>query len=328
MRPRLDAAVADVRSAVRASLSDLAPGRRALVACSGGADSLALAAAAAFEGSKAGWLVGAVVVDHGLQPASATIAAEVAGVLREVGCDPVDVVAVSVASRGGPEAAAREARYAALTRAAERLEAPVMLGHTLNDQAETVLLGLARGSGVRSLAGMAAVTGRFRRPLLRLTRDCTERACQALGLRYWEDPHNSDRRFLRVRVRRSVLPLLEAQLGPGVAQSLARTATLARLDADALDSLAEELCASATQDDGSIDVGILSGALPALRRRVLRSAALAAGCPGGELSAVHIDAIERLVCDWHGQAGVDLPGSVRAARHQRSLRFERRPRLP
>jgi tRNA(Ile)-lysidine synthase len=322
MGRRLDAAVADTRTAVRAALSDLTPGSRALVACSGGADSLALAAASAFEGRKAGWLVGAVVVDHGLQPTSADVAARIAVILRELGCEPVDVVAVSVTRGSGPEAAAREARYAALTRAAESLEAVVLLGHTLDDQAETVLLGLARGSGLRSLAGMAPVTGRFRRPLLGLTRHCTEQACRALGLDYWDDPHNRDPRFQRVRVRRTVLPMLEEQLGPGVAEALARTARLARFDADALDHLAEQLLSSARQADGSLDVAVLSGALPSLRRRVLRSAALAAGCPSGELFAVHIDSVDRLVTDWHGQLGVDLPGAVHAVRRQGLLAFE------
>lgn len=299
-----------------------------LVACSGGADSLALSAAAVFEGARAGWLVGAVIVDHGLQAESADVAAQVAAVLRPLGCEPVEVVAVAVPRGNGPEAAAREARYAALTRAAELLGAVVLLGHTLNDQAETVLLALARGSGLRSIAGMAAVDGRFRRPLLGLTRDRTERACRALGLQYWDDPHNSDLVYRRVRVRQIVLPVLEQQLGPGVAEALARTATLTRIDADALDRLAEQVEGSAVNDDGFLDVRVLAAALPALRRRVLRSAALAAGCPGGDLFAVHIDAIERLVTNWHGQVGVDLPGSVRAVRREAAVAFEPQPHAP
>lgn len=321
----LDAAVADVRCAVRAGLSDLAPGSTVLVACSGGADSLALAAAVAFEGSSAGWLVGGVVVDHGLQVASAQVAASTAAILRGLGCRSVDVVPVQVPSGPSPEAAAREARYAALNRVADRHAAVIVLGHTLNDQAETVLLGLARGSGLRSLAGMAPVTGRFRRPLLGLTRECTERACRALALEYWEDPHNVDARFLRVKVRRTVLPLLEEQLGPGVSQALARTARLARIDADALDCLAKELLAAARRADGSWDIGVLQATLPALRRRVLRSAALAAGCPGGELFAVHVDAVDRLITDWHGQGSVDLPGGVRVTRRNAALRFQAGP---
>jgi tRNA(Ile)-lysidine synthase len=169
---------------------------------------------------------------------------------------------------------------------------------------------------------MAPVNGRFRRPLLGLTRRRTEQACRALALDYWDDPHNRELRFQRVRVRRKVLPMLEEQLGPGVAEALARTARLVRFDADALDHLAEQLLSSARQADGSLDVAVLSGALPSLRRRVLRSAALAAGCPSGELFAVHIDSVERLVTDWHGQLGVDLPGAVHAVRRQGLLQFE------
>ena len=141
---------------------------------------------------------------------------------------------------GGPEAAARTARYAALQSEAAGRQATIWLGHTLDDQAESVLLGLARGSGPRSLAGMAARTGRLVRPLLGLRRSVTEQACAELDLDPWRDPHNDDPRFARVRVRRTVLPTLEAELGPGVAEALARTAALVRDDADLLDGLAAE----------------------------------------------------------------------------------------
>src|SRR5437868_2912388 len=190
------AAVAAVRCAVRAALatpnattpnasSDTSPDADAdrpltLVACSGGADSLALAAAAAFEGPKCGWRVGGVTVDHGLQPGAAGRAAAVAALLADLGLQPVEVATVDVGGAGGPEAAARTARYDALDRLAARMGArTVLLGHTLDDQAETVLLGLARGSGTRSLAGMADTSGtdgRYRRPLLGLDRATTRAA--------------------------------------------------------------------------------------------------------------------------------------------------------
>jgi tRNA(Ile)-lysidine synthase len=285
-----------------------------LVACSGGADSLALAAATVFEGLRGGWDVGAVVIDHQQQPESAEVAARVARLLEQLGCEPVEVIPVDVRPGNGPEAAARVARYAALTAAAQRHDAVVVLGHTRDDQAETVLLGLVRGSGLRSLAGMPEQAGIFYRPLLDLTRDQTRRACRALELPVWDDPHNADSRFLRVRVRREVLPLLERQLGPGVAAALARTARLARVDADALDALADDISRVALTDTGAWSVDVLATTLPALRRRVLRSAAVTAGSPAGELFAVHIEALERLVTDWHGQQGVDLPGAVRAYR--------------
>jgi tRNA(Ile)-lysidine synthase len=311
---RLDPAVADVRRGVRAALVDLPPGTSIIVACSGGADSLALAAATLFEGARAGWLVGAVVIDHQLQPGSATVAASVAGLLRRLGCDPVEERAVEVPRGGGPEAAARDARYTALSAAAEPRDSIVLLGHTRDDQAETVLLGLARGSGVRSLAGMPAVHGRFRRPLLTLSREQTQRACLALGLTAWDDPHNVDPRFARVRVRHRVLPVMEQELGPGVAAALARTAQLARDDADALEALAAELSREVRLTPGRWAVDRLRSAAPAVRSRVLRIAAVEAGCPPTELFAVHVRALERLLTDWHGQGPVDLPGSVQGRR--------------
>ncbi len=147
--------VAAVRNAVRASLAGLMPGDLVLAACSGGQDSLALAAALAFVAPRAGLRAGAVTVDHGLQEGSAEHAARLMPTLSGLGLDPVLVATVAVAGPGGPEAAARTARYAALEKtAADVGAAAVLLGHTLDDQAETVLLGLARGSGPRSLAGM------------------------------------------------------------------------------------------------------------------------------------------------------------------------------
>jgi tRNA(Ile)-lysidine synthase len=311
---RLHPAVADVRRAVRTALHDIEPGETVLLACSGGADSTALAAAAVFESRAAGWRVAAVVVDHGLQPGSADTCAATVGRLRGLGVPDVHPVRVEVGRYGGPEAAARAVRYAALDDRADGLAARcVLLGHTRDDQAETVLLGLARGSGARSLAGMPAVAGRYRRPLLNLPRATTTAACAAEGLPVWDDPHNTDPAFARVRVRRRVLPVLEAELGPGVSAALARTARLLRDDADALD----ELAAGARADChtvGGLDAGRLAALQPAVRRRVLRTAALEAGCPGTDLTATHVEAVDALVTRWHGQRGVDLPGDVRATR--------------
>ncbi|NMR20358.1 tRNA lysidine(34) synthetase TilS [Cellulomonas fimi] len=265
-------AVAAVRLAVRRGLADLEPSDLVLVACSGGPDSLALAAATAFVAPRAGLRAGAVVVDHGLQPGSAEVADDARAACRELGLDPVHVVRVQVGERGGPEGAARSARYEALDDAARRLgAAAVLLGHTLDDQAETVLLGLARGSGARSLAGMPVRRGLLRRPLLGLRRADTEAACAALGLAPWHDPTNwhdpTDSHVpnwhaqtlapatdsprpavpapVRSVVRARALPVLEEVLGPGVAQALARTADQLREDADALDGLAADLLAAA-----------------------------------------------------------------------------------
>jgi tRNA(Ile)-lysidine synthase len=318
---RLVPAVAAVRRAVRLALADLDPGSRVLVACSGGADSMALADAALFEARRTGWLVGAVIVDHGLQPGSDQVAREAADRLGALGCEPVEVVSVEVGSDGGPEAAARAARYEALGRVAEAHDATVLLGHTLDDQAESVLLGLARGSGTRSMSGMPEVTGRFRRPLLGVRREQTRQACDVRGLTRWEDPHNDDPAFARVRVRRSALPALEAALGPGVTEALARTAAAAREDADTLDELAAQLHDTARGDNAELDVEVLARARPALRRRALRRAALEAGCPAGDLFVVHVDELERLVLDWHGQGPLTLPGGVRATRSQGGIFF-------
>ena len=317
-----DPAVADVRRAVRAVLAQVDPGGLVLAACSGGPDSLALTAAVAFEAPPQALRAGAVVVDHGLQDGSAPRSAELGATLLGLGLDPVEVVAVRVGVRGGPEGAARRARYAALDEAAARTGADlVLLGHTRDDQAETVLLGLARGSGTRSLAGMPAATGRYRRPLLELDRGSTVRACAAQGLRTWDDPQNADPAYARARVRHEVLPVLESALGPGIAAALARTATLARADADALDDLAADALTAASSGPGELDVRVLSALSQAVRGRVLHRAALAAGCPGSALSAGHVRAVEALVTDWHGQGRIDLPGGVAVRRACDRLSF-------
>jgi tRNA(Ile)-lysidine synthase len=317
----LSPVVAAVRNAVRGSLAGLAPGDLVLAACSGGPDSLALAAALAFVAPRAGLRAGAVTVDHGLQEGSADRAAEVAATLRALRLDPVRAVTVTVDGGGGPEAAARTARYGALEKAAADLgAAAVLLGHTLDDQAETVLLGLARGSGARSLAGMAPRRGIFLRPLLGLRRQATADACAALGLSPWADPHNADRRFARVRVRLDALPALEAALGPGVAEALARTADQLRDDADVLEKMAAgEKIGS---DERTVAAASLAGLPGAVRSRVLRSAALAAGCPAGALTAAHVARLEELVTNWHGQRWIDLPGGVRATRRSGQIVFE------
>ncbi|PRI12613.1 tRNA lysidine(34) synthetase TilS [Leucobacter massiliensis] len=313
-----------------------------LVALSGGADSLALAAAAAFEAPRSGLRAGAVIVDHGLQPGSAEVAAAAAERAAALGLAPVLLRRVVVREEGGgPEAAAREARYAALDdAAAEQGAAAVLTGHTRDDQAEQVLLGLARGSGLRSLAGIPerrALRGGalILRPFLAatppITRGTTEAACAELGLDPWRDPHNEDAAFARVRVRRRVLPVLEAELGPGVAAALARTADLAREDAEALDALAEALAAellalaaaqrsggrAPASDPGSappdpdalaIPVSALAAQPPALRTRAIRI--LAARRFGVWLSREHVAAVLALVSEWRGQGPAFVPGLV------------------
>lgn len=284
-----------------------------LVACSGGADSLALAAAVAFEAPRRGVAAGMITVDHGLQPGSGDQARRVASIGYEFGMDPVEIVPVSVGTAGGPEAAARTARYRALQAAADALDRDVLLGHTLDDQAETVLLGLGRGSGPRSMAGMRRRTGRFARPLLSVRRATTVAACEALGLDPWEDPHNQDPAFQRVRLRREVLPLLEDVLQGGVVEALARTADLLQDDLDALDALAPTTrTGSADQRPDGLDVAALAALPKALRTRTLRMWARSLGAE--PLTAVHVAALDALVTQWHGQGAVDLPGGARAFR--------------
>jgi len=292
-----------------------------VVACSGGADSLALAAAVAFEAPRAGCRAALVTVDHGLQPGSAEQAARVAALGYELGFDPVEVLPIAVGTSGGPEAAARTARYAALDEVAGALDAVVLLGHTLDDQAETVLLGLGRGSGPRSLAGMRAVEGRYARPFLGLRRATTEAACAALGLEPWADPHNFDPAFQRARLRAEVLPLLEDVLQGGVAEALARTASLLREDVDALDAWAaavldhraEGAGAGAGADPpGGLEVAALAGLPRAVRTRVLRAWARAAGADA--LTAERTAAVESLVTSWHGQGPIQLSGGVSVRR--------------
>jgi hypoxanthine phosphoribosyltransferase len=318
-------AVAEVRAAVRRCLAEFPAGGLVVAACSGGADSLALAAALAHEGPREGLRAGGVTVDHGLQPGSAERAREVARVLTGLGLHPVACVPATVpgaAGRGGPEAAARQARYSALAGAADRLGATaVLLGHSLDDQAESVLLGLARGSGARSLAGMSASRGRYRRPLLGVSRATLRAACAALGLRAWEGPHNTDPGFARARVRHAALPALEAALGPGVAAALARSASQLRADAEVLDGLATAQAALARDAGGAWDAALLAAQPAAIRTRVLRLAAIAAGCPPGALSARHVAALDALVSSWHGQRWADLPGGVRGIRRCGKLLF-------
>ena len=315
---RHDPAVLATRAAARVAIADLPAGSLVLAAVSGGADSLALAAALAHEAPRAGLVGGAVTVDHGLQPGSAERARAVADTVTALGLAPVVVKAVVVRGSGGPEAAARRARYDAL---AETEAAAVLLGHTLDDQAETVLLRLSRGSGARSLAAMPARTGRFRRPFLQLRRVETRAACAALGLEPWDDPHNTDPAYARSRVRHDALPALERALGPGIAEALARSADLLRPDADALDDAADKARADLTTADGGLDVDGLAALAPAIRTRVLRRAAIDAGAPPGALAKIHVDALDALVTGWHGQGPVSLPGGLVGERRCDRLTF-------
>lgn len=309
-RRLLGPATLAVVQAVEASLTET--DTSLLCACSGGPDSLALAFGVRRAARARGLGYAAVVVDHGLQPGSGRVSAAAAQTLTGLGYLEVDTVRVAVVTDGsGPEAAARTARYQVLDAAAAQRYATLLLGHTLDDQAETVLLGLARGSGTRALAGMAPRSDARLRPLLGVRREVTRRACAELGLAPWTDPHNADPDYARVRVRERVLPVLEAELGPGVAVALARTATLARADADLLDALAAAVAGSTVALSGELNCADAAALPAAVRTRLLVSWLRDRGAT--DLAQSHVRAVDALLIDWHGQGPVHLAG-IRVAR--------------
>lgn len=311
--PSLSPVIAEIRLAVRTALDDLPQGSTVVVALSGGADSLALAAATAFEGAKLGLRTASLTVDHGLQDDSDAVAARAARKAASLGLDAL-IVRVEVGDEGGPEAAAREARYRVLKDAAADVGASaVLLGHTLDDQAETVLLGLARGSGAASLQGMAPVRAdddglRWVRPLLGVRRETTRAFCAASDLDVWDDPHNSEQRFARVRVRERVLPVLEAEIGPGIAEALARTAEQLREDAEAFDEMIHETIEDIVEhaEAGiSVSVAALAANPAALRNRIIRLVVDSEF--GVSLTRLQTLEVARLATDWSGQGPIDLP---------------------
>ena len=296
-------AVATLRRTV-ADFAAQVDGERWCVALSGGPDSLALTAVAAAERPTT-----ALIVDHGLQTGSRAVAETARAQALSVGCVGAEIIPVVVGRSGGPEAAARTARYTALQ--AARDGAPVLLGHTLDDQAETVLLGLARGSGPRSIAGMRPHDPPWHRPLLGIRRTVTHAACEELGLKPWHDPHNFEPRFTRTRLRLDVMPLLEEVLGGGVAEALARTATALREDTETLDEIARqvlETSQTSARTPPGLDTEVLAGLPGAVRRRVIRAWLLTNG--GNDLTDVQIRGVDRLVTDWRGQGGVAVGSNL------------------
>jgi len=300
----------EIRKALKPFLNDLT--QTVLFGCSGGADSMALAIALFAE--RGGESVIPVVVDHGLQPNSDQIIVKVATQLKTIGYKRVETAVAQVIVTDGLEASARRARYKVFHQFIDSYQPKYFfLAHTLNDQAETALLGLARGSGARSLSGMATQNNFFVRPLLKITRQMSEAACTEAGIDFWSDPHNQDLKFARVRVRKNVLPILEENLGPGVTEALARTADLLRDDADALDGFANEFFTQI--DPKNLKISDLERLPKAIRSRVLRLAIYQVGAPLGSLTAEHIEAAEALISNWHGQKEVSLPGNVKLLRN-------------
>ncbi|CAB4703064.1 unannotated protein [freshwater metagenome] len=297
-----------IRSAVRPFLEKMEAGDRIVVAVSGGADSLALAYAVSMEVKKLALQLSAVTIDHQLQDKSNDQAATVVEQMKTLGIEcTIEKIAVEITD--GLESSARRARYEAF----DRLNSvAIFLGHTHNDQAETVLLGLSRGSGTRSLSGMAEVNGKYIRPFLTITREQTEQACAEIGLTPWNDPHNKDSQFARVRVRTQALPVLEETIGPGISDALVRSAQILRDDADALDQWAEQEILGLDLHD--LDCTYLQGLPKAIRSRIIRRAIYISGAPSGSLTAEHVGAVEALICAWNGQGPAHLPGGVKVER--------------
>ena len=299
-----------IRKAIKPWLNDSA--QPVLFGCSGGADSMALAVALFMERSNTNIIP--IVIDHGLQDGSAQITSQTIDRLKQIGFTQVESARAQVTMTDGLEASARRARYQLFNQFIDTYQPKYfLLAHTLNDQAENVLLGLARGSGTRSLSGMAEQSNIYIRPLLKISREITTAACDEAQLQIWSDPHNEDLRFSRVKTRLNVLPTLEANLGPGITNALARSADLLRDDADALDGFALEYFNQA--DQFNLDVKDLERLPKAIRTRVLRLAIYRAGAPAGSLSAEHIASAEALISDWHGQKEVSLPGNVKLLRN-------------
>ena len=299
-----------IRKAVKPWLeNDLQP---ILFGCSGGTDSMALALALHLESENKNVIP--VVVDHGLQPQSAQITINTIEKLKKIGFKQVETAKAQVVITDGLEASARRARYQIFNQLIDAYNAKYFfLAHTLNDQAESVLLGLARGSGSRSLSGMAVQNNKFIRPMLKISREITTAACTESGIEIWHDPHNYDQRFTRVKVRQNVLPVIEENLGPKISEALARSSDLLRDDADALDGFAQEFFDQV--DKFSLEVTDLEKLPKAIRSRVLRLAIYNAGAPIGSLSADHISSVESLISQWHGQKEVALPGNVKVLRN-------------
>jgi tRNA(Ile)-lysidine synthase len=298
-----------LRQAIRPYLSNTSG--VVLIGVSGGADSMALAAATLAESS--GRRVIPVVVDHGLQENSAEVASLVINRLKKMGFDEIFSVRASVELKDGLEASARRARYKVFEQATETYGAEIfLLGHNKNDQAESVLLGLVRGSGTRSLSGMREQNGIYVRPFLDISRETIEEACSESGLEIWSDPHNENLEFKRVMIRRESIPKLENDLGPGVIDALARSARIMSEDADALD----EWASRAVDEIGSnnLDISKLVALPKAVRARVLRNAIYASGAPSGSISAEHLKPVESLVTAWEGQGECSLPGGVKVSR--------------
>lgn len=314
----------EMQNAVQNLLKEFDAGDYVLVGCSGGADSLALVWTTLVVGKRLELKVGAIIVDHQLIPESNDVALNAKKQCEELGIQEVIIKKVNVEhNHEGLEAAARIARYEAFENVLHETNAQaILLAHTQDDQAETVLMRLTRGSGAKSLSGMAQVSGKYLRPFLHLRKKLVHDSLDLIGLKAWQDPANTDHQFLRVKVRHELMPKIVEVLGESAISSLDKTSQLLRLDNQALEELAQQFFES--QKDvktNGLEISELEKLPEAIRTRVLRIFAIASGVHPGPFSFEHIEAIDALVKNWHGQGNVDLPGFIQATRVNGSLRF-------
>ena len=314
----------EMQNAVQNLLKDFDAGDYVLVGCSGGADSLALAWTTLVVGKRLELKTGVIIVDHQLFPESNSVALNAKKQCEDLGIEEVIIKKVNVEqTHEGLEAAARIARYEAFENVLQETNAQViLLAHTQDDQAETVLMRLTRGSGAKSLSGMAQVSGKYLRPFLHLRKKLVHDSLDLIGLKAWQDPANTDHQFLRVKVRHELMPKIVEVLGESAISSLDKTSQLLRLDNQALEDLAQQFFES--QKDvktNGLEISELEKLPEAIRTRVLKICAIASGVHPGPFSFEHIEAIDALVKNWHGQGNVDLPGFIQATRVNGSLRF-------
>ena len=312
----------------RAARRLIDPRKRWLVAVSGGADSIALLHLLVrfFRDHRERLIV--AHLDHGLRSDSSAdrefVEQQAAALGLEMHADRRDVHAARRRDES-PEEAARRVRRSFLLEARQRAKAAgVATGHTLDDQAETVIMRLARGAGAAGLAGIDEAPGVFVRPLLEIEHDALIGWLRRHELPWIEDPSNRDLRFDRNRVRRLVVPLLQETLNPRAARHLAQAARTLRDDAEFLDALADEHLEAVGRQDraGRPVLGARAlGALPAvIARRVALAAIKRAGFDARRIGRKHVEALLDLANPPGGRE-IHLPGKRLARRVRGEIRF-------
>jgi len=310
----------NLQNAVNNLLKDFEPADNILVACSGGADSLALAWTSQVVTKRIGLNLIAVIIDHQLIKESTQVAQDAKKKCEDFGIEKVVIKQIEVKDdKDGLEAAARKARYEAFEELVNEFNAKaVLLAHTQDDQAETMLMRLTRGSGAKSLSAMKEVSGKYLRPFLHIRKQVLVDALEKENISYWQDPANTNYKFLRAKVRHELMPKLIEVLGDSAIDSLDRTSGLLKEDNEALESIALE---SYEKLNKELKVQELEKLPTAIRKRVIKIAALNSGVTPGPFSFEHIEAIDALVTNWRGQGNVDLPGFIQASRVDQTIRF-------